>query len=228
MEKSVNFLSIVAKIKWSPSTSRKSTKILANRPFWLKIWIRSRGKNHTFLNPVNSWNSTLDFNGNSTGILRIRKIEKKPKKSPSFFKVVYLWWGWSISTHFVGKIPSDISISTCFCVPFSVEITSNGKWLAIGIQSQIWILSLEWNNFQITQIEHFATFEGHREPVSNLHFVDCPGFDTRLISTSHDRTFNIWSVHKLECMYESPLLGHYRWGSRWKLCFYWNDLSFIC
>ena len=115
-----------------------------------------------------------------------------------------------ISTHFVGKIPSDISISTCFCVPFSVEITSNGKWLAIGIQSQIWILSLEWNNFQITQIEHFATFEGHREPVSNLHFVDCPGFDTRLISTSHDRTFNIWSVHKLECMYESPLLGHYR------------------
>ena len=86
MEKSVNFLSIVAKIKWSPSTSRKSTKILANRPFWLKIWIRSRGKNYTFLNPVNSWNSTLDFNGNSTGILRIRKKEKKPKNLLLFLK----------------------------------------------------------------------------------------------------------------------------------------------
>ena len=96
-----------------------------------------------------------------------------------------------------------------FDCTFSVEITSNGKWLAIGIQSQIWILSLEWNNFQIIQIEHFATFEGHREPVSSLHFIES-GFDTRLISASHDRTFNIWSIRKLECMYESPLLGHYR------------------
>ena len=86
-----------------------------------------------------------------------------------------------------------------------MEITSNGKWLAIGIQSQIWILSLEWNDFQIIQIEHFATFEGHREPVSSLHFIES-GFDTRLISASHDRTFNVWSVQKLECMYELSLI----------------------
>ena len=102
----------------------------------------------------------------------------------------------------------QLSPAFWFC---SVEIASNGKWLAIGIQSQIWILSLEWgNNFQIINVEHFATFEGHREPVSNLHFIES-GFDTRLISASHDRTFNVWSVPKLECMYESPLLGHYRY-----------------
>ena len=104
----------------------------------------------------------------------------------------------------------QLSPAFWFC---SVEIASNGKWLAIGIQSQIWILSLEWgNNFQIINVEHFATFEGHREPVSNLHFIES-GFDTRLISASHDRTFNVWSVPKLECMYESPLLGHYRYVS---------------
>ena len=88
-------------------------------------------------------------------------------------------------------------------------MSSNGLWLAIGIDCQIWILKLEWKeNCKIAKIDHFATFEGHREPISSLHLIE-ENLDTKLISISHDRSFNIWSIDKLECLHESPLLGHY-------------------
>ena len=60
----------------------------------------------------------------------------------------------------------------------------------------------------MSQIDHYATFEGHREPISNLHFIEDAN-DIKLLSISHDRSFNIWSINNLECLYESPLLGHY-------------------
>lgn len=88
-----------------------------------------------------------------------------------------------------------------------LEMSSNGQWLAIGLDTQIWILKLEWSikSCKVCQIDHFATFEGHREPISGLLFTD----SGRLISVSHDRSFNVWSVDNLECLFESPLLGHY-------------------
>ncbi len=93
-------------------------------------------------------------------------------------------------------------------------MSTNGQWLAIGLDCQIWILKLEWAaaaGSKITKIDHFATFEGHREPISGLHFMenDQNDDDTKLISISHDRSFNIWSIQNLECLYESQLLGHY-------------------
>ena len=137
MENSVNFLSIVAKIKWSPSTSRKSTKILANRPFWLKIWIRSRGKlSDFFFNPVNSWNSTLDFNfisldfnGNSTDDWLFEHKKKKENKTKSrSFKMVYLWSGWDTST----QITLWVKFHQIFqSLPHSSEIQDvRSNWLS--------------------------------------------------------------------------------------------------
>ena len=92
----------------------------------------------------------------------------------------------------------------------SLEMSSNGQWLAIGLDCQIWILKLNWTKEggKISKIDHFATFEGHREPISGLHLMDCKD-DAKLISISNDRSFNIWSIGNLECIYESPLLGHY-------------------
>ena len=89
-------------------------------------------------------------------------------------------------------------------------MSSNGQWLAIGLDCQIWILKLNWTKEggKISKIDHFATFEGHREPISGLHLMDCKD-DAKLISISNDRSFNIWSIGNLECIYESPLLGHY-------------------
>ena len=93
---------------------------------------------------------------------------------------------------------------------YSLEMSSNGQWLAIGLDCQIWILKLNWTKEggKISKIDHFATFEGHREPISGLHLMDCKD-DAKLISISNDRSFNIWSIGNLECIYESPLLGHY-------------------
>lgn len=92
-----------------------------------------------------------------------------------------------------------------------LEMSKNGRWLAIGLDTQIWILKLEWKGSKVCQIDHFATFEGHREPISGLLFSqqDSSPEITKLISVSHDRSFNVWSVDNLECLFESPLLGHY-------------------
>ena len=89
-------------------------------------------------------------------------------------------------------------------------MSSNGQWLAVGLDCQIWILKLGWTRegCKISKIDHFATFEGHREPISGLHIMESKD-DAKLISISNDRTFNIWSINNLECIFESPLLGHY-------------------
>ena len=115
----------------------------------------------------------------------------------------------------------------------SVEITQDGKWLAIGLDAPIWILQLSWKpDFKVAQIDHYATLEGHRENVCGLHFMSSSrskgqqsigSEERRLLSVSHDRTFNIWSIDKLECLYESSVLGNYSFTSSflfqsWKLC----------
>ena len=89
-------------------------------------------------------------------------------------------------------------------------MSTNGQWLAVGLDCQIWILKLAWTRegCKISKIDHFATFEGHREPISGLHIMEYKD-DAKLISISNDRTFNIWSINNLECIFESPLLGHY-------------------
>ena len=85
--------------------------------------------------------------------------------------------------------------------------------MAIGLDAPIWILQLGWKpDFKVSQIDHFATLEGHRENVCALHFMS-KGQESRLLSVSHDRTFNIWSIDNLECLYESSVLGNYSFTS---------------
>ena len=48
-----------------------------------------------------------------------------------------------------------------------------------------------------------------RQYRGSCFYFDSTGNSSALLSVSNDRTFKIWSIDRLECVFESPQLGQF-------------------
>ena len=91
-----------------------------------------------------------------------------------------------------------------------VSLSDNGKWLALSLGVQVWIINLHWRqdgqgSCFIKDVKHIATLDGHTSSILGLNFIR----GNLIVSVGNDRTFKVWDVERFICLHESPSLGQF-------------------
>ena len=56
----------------------------------------------------------------------------------------------------------------------AVAVAPTGRWLALGLGSQVWVIAVAWraDTATVRGVEHRATLEGHTSSIFGLQFLN--------------------------------------------------------